>query len=79
MLKAKSMTENSTQIMIDENEPMQSETIYWSNDWDSTSEEPMSDQCLPAEDDAQFQSSHQYLVHSDDTTDAAQFPAMTSK
>ena len=60
---------NPTTITMDEDEPMQTEAIYMSSDDDSTSEYPMSDQCLSGDDEAQFQSINHFVIHPDDTTD----------
>ena len=70
--KTEAITHTSTQFLIDEGEPMQTEPLYLSSDEDSMSEYPMSEQFFPADDDALFQSLNHFVIHPDDPTDAAQ-------
>ena len=46
-----------------EDEPMHTESIYLSSDEDTAPQNAMSDQGLTGDDDAQYQTKNQFLVH----------------
>ena len=62
---------------MDEDEPMQTQLKYLSNDENTASQFPMSDQNLTKNDNTQCQTLNQFVVHPNEPTDAAQITILT--
>ena len=66
------MAERTTHSQRDEDEPMQTETVYLSSDEETSSQCSMSDQYLTDDADAQYETMKQLAVYRNETSDTAE-------